>query len=88
MIMNSLEKFEPNFSACRLIQKEHVIYLIYLQTPGAAQLKQTPFRTPKSIRRRSSVAMEEDHRILGTPDYLAPELLLQKDHGKYTNIPR
>lgn len=33
---------------------------------------QTPYRTPKSVRR-----VEGDHqRILGTPDYLSPELLL------------
>lgn len=33
----------------------------------------TPFRTPKSVRRGE---MGSDERILGTPDYLAPELLL------------
>lgn len=33
----------------------------------------TPFRTPKSVRR----GQVSDHRILGTPDYLAPELLLR-----------
>nr|CAD7265266.1 unnamed protein product [Timema shepardi] len=38
----------------------------------------TPFRTPKSLRRGKKAS---DHRILGTPDYLAPELLLQQDHG-------
>lgn len=38
----------------------------------------TPFRTPKSVRR---APMESDERILGTPDYLAPELLLQQGHG-------
>ncbi|XP_062702486.1 serine/threonine-protein kinase greatwall-like isoform X3 [Aedes albopictus] len=38
----------------------------------------TPFRTPKSVRR---APIESDERILGTPDYLAPELLLQHGHG-------
>lgn len=38
----------------------------------------TPFRTPKSVRR---APIESDERILGTPDYLAPELLLQQGHG-------
>ncbi|XP_065089485.1 serine/threonine-protein kinase greatwall isoform X2 [Ochlerotatus camptorhynchus] len=38
----------------------------------------TPFRTPKSVRRGP---IESDERILGTPDYLAPELLLQQGHG-------
>ncbi|XP_049786583.1 serine/threonine-protein kinase greatwall isoform X1 [Schistocerca cancellata] len=37
-----------------------------------------PFRTPKSVR-RGKVA--SDHRVLGTPDYLAPELLLDEPHG-------
>lgn len=41
-----------------------------IETP---KLKQTPFRTPKSVR-RNQVASSE--RILGTPDYLSPELLL------------
>lgn len=34
----------------------------------------TPFRTPKSVRR---CVVESDDRILGTPDYLAPEILLK-----------
>lgn len=34
----------------------------------------TPYRTPKSVRRGNQVS---DQRILGTPDYLAPELLLK-----------
>ena len=33
----------------------------------------TPYRTPKSVRRGE---MGSEERILGTPDYLAPELLL------------
>ncbi len=36
----------------------------------------TPFRTPKSVRRRKHEST--DVRILGTPDYLAPELLLRQ----------
>ncbi|XP_063703839.1 LOW QUALITY PROTEIN: serine/threonine-protein kinase greatwall [Culicoides brevitarsis] len=38
----------------------------------------TPYRTPKSVRRGEMVS---DERILGTPDYLAPELLLMQGHG-------
>ncbi|XP_047526228.1 serine/threonine-protein kinase greatwall isoform X3 [Pieris napi] len=45
------------------------------KTPIAAQ---TPYRTPKSVRRGNQVS---DQRILGTPDYLAPELLLRQGHG-------
>ncbi|XP_078519530.1 serine/threonine-protein kinase greatwall isoform X2 [Lissotriton helveticus] len=40
---------------------------------------ETPFRTPKSVR-RGAAPVERD-RILGTPDYLAPELLLGIPHG-------
>ncbi|XP_077971405.1 serine/threonine-protein kinase greatwall-like [Styela clava] len=40
--------------------------------------KPTPLRTPKSVKRKQSQA---ESRILGTPDYLAPELLLHKQHG-------
>ncbi|GFY34055.1 hypothetical protein TNCV_997361 [Trichonephila clavipes] len=39
----------------------------------------TPYRTPKSVRRGPEPTSSE--RILGTPDYLAPELLLHKEHG-------
>ena len=38
-------------------------------TPKAIQ---TPYRTPKSVRRADA----GNNRILGTPDYLSPELLL------------
>ena len=37
------------------------------------KMSKTPFRTPKSVRRGFKAS---DERILGTPDYLAPELLL------------
>lgn len=46
---------------------------------------QTPFRTPKSVRRGALPV--EGAPILGTPDYLAPELLLGKPHGKKIQIP-
>jgi len=42
---------------------------------------QTPYRTPKSVRRGKTPS---DQRILGTPDYLAPELLLRQGHGQYS----
>lgn len=38
----------------------------------------TPYRTPKSVKRGQ---WSSDHRILGTPDYLAPELLLKLGHN-------
>ncbi|XP_063401368.1 serine/threonine-protein kinase greatwall-like isoform X2 [Mytilus trossulus] len=49
-----------------------------LRTPAAGLLK-TPYRTPKSVRRGRPPCTE---RILGTPDYLAPEILKQEPHGK------
>ncbi|NXX01501.1 GWL kinase, partial [Larus smithsonianus] len=57
-------------------------YRVY-QTPHQGDAG-TPYRTPKSVRR--GAAPVEGERILGTPDYLAPELLLTKPHGK-TNKP-
>ncbi|XP_022096442.1 serine/threonine-protein kinase greatwall-like [Acanthaster planci] len=41
----------------------------------------TPYRTPKSVRRGPPPDVAHPERILGTPDYLAPELLLRKPHG-------
>ncbi|XP_054846992.1 serine/threonine-protein kinase greatwall [Eublepharis macularius] len=52
-------------------------YRVY-QTPNQGNAG-TPYRTPKSVRR--GAAPIEGERILGTPDYLAPELLLSKAHG-------
>lgn len=42
------------------------------------------FRTPKSVRRGGM--NRSDTRILGTPDYLAPELLLRQGHGPSVDI--
>ncbi|KAG7487459.1 hypothetical protein MATL_G00023660 [Megalops atlanticus] len=47
------------------------------QTPQQTT-SHTPFRTPKSVRR--GPAPVEGGPLLGTPDYLAPELLLGKPH--------
>lgn len=48
------------------------------QTPSQVKLG-TSYRTPKSVRRGPPPV--DDGRILGTPDYLAPELLLGTTHG-------
>lgn len=41
---------------------------------GTPKMKQTTFRTPRSVRRTQAASSE---RIWGTPDYLSPELLLK-----------
>jgi serine/threonine-protein kinase greatwall len=42
----------------------------------------TPFRTPKSVRGKRNIPENNNaDRILGTPDYLAPELLLRLPHS-------
>ncbi|XP_026093305.1 serine/threonine-protein kinase greatwall-like isoform X2 [Carassius auratus] len=48
------------------------------QTPQQMIMSHTPYRTPKSVRRGPERV--ERAPILGTPDYLAPELLLGKPH--------
>ncbi|EZA61991.1 Serine/threonine-protein kinase greatwall [Ooceraea biroi] len=53
-----------------------------IKTPAISGNCYTPYRTPKSVRRGGQGgANRSDDRILGTPDYLAPELLLRKGHG-------
>ena len=47
----------------------------------SAPLMRTPFRTPKSCR-RGKCCSPPKNRILGTPDYLAPEILLGHDHSE------
>ncbi|XP_062848091.1 serine/threonine-protein kinase greatwall [Trichomycterus rosablanca] len=48
------------------------------QSPQPMATSHTPYRTPKSVRRGPEPL--EGAPILGTPDYLAPELLLGKNH--------
>ena len=47
--------------------------------PNAVTPKRTPFRTPKSCVRGKATPAEK--KILGTPDYLAPEILCGKEYG-------
>lgn len=64
----------------------HVSFFSFLfisfssQTPQPMSTSHTPYRTPKSVRRGALPV--EGAPILGTPDYLAPELLLGKPHGE------
>lgn len=41
---------------------------------------QTPLRTPKSVR-RGVEPRNPCERVIGTPDYLAPEILRGEEHG-------
>ena len=60
------------------LRPRYVLAVFFFQTPGPNG--HTPYRTPKSVRR--PVCIETSvQRILGTPDYLSPELLLQHEHG-------
>ncbi|XP_046608829.1 serine/threonine-protein kinase greatwall [Neodiprion virginianus] len=52
-----------------------------IKTPGTSAGSHTPYRTPKSVRRGGKLSSRSDDRILGTPDYLAPELLLRQGHS-------
>ncbi|XP_076805439.1 serine/threonine-protein kinase greatwall-like isoform X1 [Clavelina lepadiformis] len=52
-------------------------------TPSANRFftpKPTPLRTPRSVRRAKKNTVVES-RIWGTPEYLAPELLVRQAHG-------
>ncbi|XP_031439618.1 serine/threonine-protein kinase greatwall [Clupea harengus] len=60
------------------VQKKRPSFSSSILTPTPMAMAHTPFRTPKSVRRGPEpVQMAQ---ILGTPDYLAPELLLGKPH--------
>jgi len=53
-------------------------------SPPPSSIPATPFRTPKSVGRRGrgySEGGSSSYRLLGTPDYLAPELLLRAGHS-------
>ncbi|XP_050731618.1 serine/threonine-protein kinase greatwall-like isoform X2 [Eriocheir sinensis] len=55
-------------------------FLSYHTPARIHEFGQTPLRAPKSVR-RGVQPIESESRILGTPDYLAPELLLHLGHG-------
>ncbi|XP_001376016.3 serine/threonine-protein kinase greatwall isoform X1 [Monodelphis domestica] len=84
MSIASLERMDISYAytgsypmSCTPAQKDKAS-LAYQQTP--LQIKSgTPYRTPKSVRRGAGPV--DGGRILGTPDYLAPELLLSSSHG-------
>lgn len=62
----------PITSPIAIEQKDSIVGVTPLTTP------RTPYRTPKSVRRAH---WSSEQRIFGTPDYLAPELLLKQGHS-------
>ncbi|XP_068204499.1 serine/threonine-protein kinase greatwall [Palaemon carinicauda] len=69
---------------------QHMQHFHSYHTPGRIKsvpstplqmLGHTPLRAPKSVRRGAKPPIGSESRILGTPDYLAPELLLRLGHG-------
>ena len=66
------------FLVCSTERKEFYLALCFV-FKGEGQ-KRTPYRTPKSCRRGGDT--KPRGCIVGTPDYLAPEILLDQEHGK------
>ncbi|KAI4489966.1 hypothetical protein M0804_004148 [Polistes exclamans] len=72
-------EFTPD-SNVNPMESENIISPI--KTPAPSSSNCTTYRTPKSVRRGLGAGNgRSDERILGTPDYLAPELLLRQGHG-------
>lgn len=72
------------------VHSQHMQHFHSYHTPGRIKsvpstplqmLGHTPLRAPKSVRRGAKPPIGSESRILGTPDYLAPELLLRLGHG-------
>ncbi|XP_058621933.1 serine/threonine-protein kinase greatwall isoform X1 [Onychostoma macrolepis] len=79
MELSASTSFHNAQSAVTPVQKKRPSLSSSLyQTPQQMVISHTPYRTPKSVRRGPERV--EGAPILGTPDYLAPELLLGKSH--------
>uniref|UniRef100_A0A8C1CYV0 Serine/threonine-protein kinase greatwall n=1 Tax=Cyprinus carpio carpio TaxID=630221 RepID=A0A8C1CYV0_CYPCA len=79
MELSASASFHNDQSAVTPVQKKRPSLSSSLyQTPQQMVVSHTPYRTPKSVRRGPERV--EGALILGTPDYLAPELLLGKAH--------
>lgn len=84
ILPSSVEKLKkPNLRLLKLAD-DSIMSPIKFKEPSSVdvvtpKMSKTPFRTPKSVARRPMISSDE--RILGTPDYLAPELLLKLKHG-------
>lgn len=52
-----------------------------IHTPNYSDvIMKTPHRTPKSVKGKPCTS--SSNIVVGTPDYLAPELLLSTQHGR------
>ncbi|XP_051543522.1 serine/threonine-protein kinase greatwall-like isoform X2 [Myxocyprinus asiaticus] len=81
MEMSTSASFHSAPSAVTPVQKKRPSLSSSLyQTPQQMIMSNTPYRTPKSVRRGAERV--DRAPILGTPDYLAPELLLGKPHAE------
>ncbi|XP_039982193.1 serine/threonine-protein kinase greatwall [Xiphias gladius] len=78
MDVSTAASYHPASGAATPVQKRPKSSSSLYKTPQPMSTSHTPFRTPKSVRR--GALPDEGARILGTPDYLAPELLLVKPH--------
>ncbi|XP_030612662.1 serine/threonine-protein kinase greatwall isoform X2 [Archocentrus centrarchus] len=78
MDLSTTTSYYPASGAATPVQKRPSSSGSLYQTPQPMSTSHTPYRTPKSVRRGALPV--EGGPILGTPDYLAPELLLGKPH--------
>lgn len=60
------------------VEESNINFVSPVQSSSTPKTPRTPYRTPKSVRRGQ---WGSDSRILGTPDYLAPELLKCEGHS-------
>ncbi len=89
MLPSSLEKMKKPKLRLLKLADDSIMSPIKFKEPTTVdvvtpKMTKTPFRTPKSVARRPMISSDE--RILGTPDYLAPELLLKQKHGRAVDM--
>uniref|UniRef100_A0A1A7X2W3 Serine/threonine-protein kinase greatwall n=1 Tax=Iconisemion striatum TaxID=60296 RepID=A0A1A7X2W3_9TELE len=78
MDVSTSASYHSAYGAATPVQRHRNSSSSIYQTPQPVSTSHTPYRTPKSVRRGALPVVGAP--ILGTPDYLAPELLLGKPH--------